>query len=354
MTDSKKAGLKIGIFCGNVIPFHAKSLDQRPLGGTETGVIRLAAALQSLGCEVDVFTPFENPPQSTPRYFHKSAIERAGPFDAYISTRDWIPALYQIQTKKRFLWTGDSYDQFPNFGIGDKRVTQMIDGILAVSHWQAKALAEASGYPLSKMIVIGNGIEPQLFEGEENRKRHRLIYSSTPYRGLEHTPFLFSRLKSDFPDLEFHIFSGYKVYDQNENEFGPLRKKLESIPGCFLHGNIPQKELAREFMKSSLLFYPCHFEETSCITAMEAQAAGCVTVSTHLGALRETVDDAGILIPGLPHEASYQEAYLSACRRLLTDDELFKRLSERGKERAKEMTWTKVAERLIRHLDLNL
>jgi hypothetical protein len=43
------SGLKIGIFCGNVIPFHAKSLNERPLGGTETGVIRLSEALESLG-----------------------------------------------------------------------------------------------------------------------------------------------------------------------------------------------------------------------------------------------------------------------------------------------------------------
>ena len=39
---------------GSTLPFHGKTLDERPLGGTETGAIRLAECLDELGHEVHV------------------------------------------------------------------------------------------------------------------------------------------------------------------------------------------------------------------------------------------------------------------------------------------------------------
>ena len=50
------------------VPFHAHTINERPIGGTETGVIYLAEALHKLGHEIAVFTNVENPPLSSPRY----------------------------------------------------------------------------------------------------------------------------------------------------------------------------------------------------------------------------------------------------------------------------------------------
>src|SRR4051794_19991746 len=125
--------LRIAIYASNTVAFHAKSLDERPLGGTETGIIRLAEALLKLGHNVTVYVPFENPPESQPVYKHYREIKKSEPVDLFISVRDWIPLLYRIQAKKRCLWTGDSYDQFSNFGMGDRRVSHQIDHLFTVS-----------------------------------------------------------------------------------------------------------------------------------------------------------------------------------------------------------------------------
>src|SRR5947209_2216320 len=98
--------MKIAFFASNVVPIHPKSLDERPLGGTETGIIRLAEALENRGHEVTVFTPLENPPESRPRYLPLASVEKVGPVDAFVSIRDWIPLFYKIPTKLRMLWTG--------------------------------------------------------------------------------------------------------------------------------------------------------------------------------------------------------------------------------------------------------
>jgi glycosyltransferase involved in cell wall biosynthesis len=254
--------------------------------------------------------------------------------------------MYKIPTKLRMIWTGDSYDQLSNFGMGDKRVHSGVDCLLTVSQWQADRLSEESGFPRSKAWVLGNGIHPAFFEGTEKKIRKRLIYSSTPHRGLKHIPRLFPKVREKHPEAEIHIFSSYKVYDQDrERDFAEVFSALEKTPGVTLHGSVKQSELAREFMKSAVLFYPCDFEETSCITAIEAQAAGCVTVSTKLAALPETVENSGVLIDGMPGVGDYDAKYIEATNQVLSDDHLFQRLSDRGRTRAKELTWDYIAQR---------
>lgn len=339
--------MKIAIYCSNVVPIHAGTLKERAVGGTETGVIRLAEALYALGHDLTVYTPHENPPPSIPRYLPKAAVTESPHYDCFIAVRDWIPLLFQeIKATRKFFWTGDAADQFPNFGVGDKRVAGQISALLAVSEWQANQLCAASGFPIEKSFVLGNGIDLSSFEGSETRNLKRLIYSSMPYRGLVYVPALFQALRRKHPELELHVFSGYNLYDQPEKHFEEIKKALTGLPGCHLHGTVRQSELAREFMKSAILFYPCHFEETSCITAMEAQAGGCAIVSTKLGALPETVGDAGILIDEVPGSQAFLDGIFQATDRILSQTELWNQFHKAALARAQNFSWRLVAKRL--------
>jgi len=344
--------MKFAFFAGSLVPFHAKSLEERPLGGTETGLIRLSEALQALGHDVTVFTSLENPPESSPRYLPIRMVESFPEVDCFTVVRDWIPAFYRIPAKRRFVWTGDSFDQFVNFGLGDKRVAGALDALLTVSNWQADKLCEASGFPRAKAWKLGNGIDLKLFEGKEAKVRRRLIYSSTPYRGLRHIPQFFAALKKKFHDLECHIFSGYKIYDQTgDQKFEELVFMLRAQPGVEVHDSILQGRLAREFMKSSILFYPCEFEETSCITAKEAMAAGAVVLSSKLGALPETLGEAGVLIDGLPGNPDYDQKFLLAAEELLSNDQLFEKYSMLGKQRAANLGWDSIAKNFVEFIE---
>ncbi|RIL12441.1 MAG: hypothetical protein DCC75_00450 [Proteobacteria bacterium] len=351
--------MRIAIAANKCLPFHAASLEEQPLGGTETAVIRLAQQLAALSQEVSVYTGCQSPPPSVPSYFQLSKLEELKEVDILIAVRDWMQVFLPLKAKRRFFWTGDSYDQLPCIGIGDVRVHSRLDALLAVSSWHALTVSSRSGFPIEKTWVIRNGVYLPYFQGKETRHRKRLIYSSTPYRGLQLAPELYSALREKHPELELHIFSGYEVYGGAENydktaakEFEALKARLSALPGCTVHGNRKQSELAREFMKSSLLFYPNTFEETSCMTAMEAQAAGCAIVTSDMGALPETVGDAGILVPGKPGSPAYNKAFIEAADQLLSDDNLFQRCSEIGIQRAKsEFDWGQVAARFLRFLE---
>jgi glycosyltransferase involved in cell wall biosynthesis len=340
----------------NCLPFHGKTLDERPLGGTETGVIRLAEALSSAGHDVFVVSSFENPPLTEPLYIPLRAVFFLGEIDILIGVRDWQSIFSEIPAKKRFLWTGDSYDQPQTVGLGDKRIANRLDGLLCVSEWHKKTMCELSGFPKEKTFVIRNGIHPSLFQSDERKNsRKRLIYSSTPYRGLVHLIEIFKGIKVKIPDAEFCVCSGYTVYQgagaiphKQLEELEIIRQQLEKIDGVIWKGNILQAELAKEMLQSGIYAYPCTFAETSCISIMEAKASGTVPVTNSLGALPETVGNGGVILTDAEIiSPEVIERFITTICDLMLREEQWSSLSQKALVEGIQNTWDHVAERVI-------
>ena len=345
--------MRIAFFAESCLPIHAKTLSERPLGGTETALIRLAEILQTRGHDVTVFTSHKSPPPSQPRYLHAPAVHAEGMFDVFVCVKDYKPAVSGAPGKRIFYWTGDGFDQYINFGFGDPRVAKKVDYFLAVSEWHKQSLCEASGFPLDKTAVIYNGVHLPYFAGTEQRSRRRLIFTSAPYRGLNLVPPIYKKLKERYSDLELHVYSGMSLYDTDQPFRGPqvaqfeqIKKVLLTMPGCFVHGNITQARLARELMKSSILIYPNTIFETFCIVALEGLAAGCPVIASNNSALPETIGNAGVVIDGTPGEAEYNQNFIAAADKLLSDDAYWQQLSDAGIQKVQQgYTWDHVADR---------
>jgi glycosyltransferase involved in cell wall biosynthesis len=354
--------MRIAFVTHECVPFHARTLEERPLGGSETAVIRLAEALHLRGHPVTVFTPHGDPPPSSgPQYvtFTNLNVSRMQECDVLVAVRDWKTLMLPVRADLRLFWTGDSYDVPATFGIGDPRVEPNIDGFLLNSEWHAHELCRRAGVPLEKAWLIGCGVHMPHFHGAETRTRKRLIYSSAPVRGLGLLPRLYERVRARHPDAELHVFAGFETYKDGPGgdleswhaDWRALASVLEALPGCTVHGNVLQEQLAREFMKSSVLAYPNTFNETFCVTAAEAQAAGCAIVTSGRAALSETVGEAGVLIAGLPGSRRYEEDFVDAIDRLLADDDFFGRLSSKGIARASaHFDWNVIARRFEQYL----
>lgn len=346
--------MKIAFYAGNCIPIHANTLEERPLGGTETALIRVSEILSKRGHEVYVFTKMQSPPSSTPSYYFHGRLLEFGEYDLLVVIQDWNALFYGARYKKAFFWTGDGWDQYVNYGLGDKRVIRKLDKFIAVSNWQATELCNRSGFPLSKTSIIGNGVHLPYFEGSEIRVRKRLIFASAPYRGLRFVPDIYLNLKKKHPELELHIFAGMSVYDTDKPYQGPelaeaqrLGEIFKKIPGVTIHGNVLQKQLAREMMKSSILIYPNSTFETCCIVALEAQAAGCPIVAGRNSALPESVGGNGVLIDGLVGSSEYSNEFINAVDMLLSDDQKWQSLSNSAIKRSRnELAWEHVVDRI--------
>ena len=164
------------------------------------------------------------------------------------------------------------------------------------SGWHVETFQAHHGVPPSQIVrttlgAAASAAEPPPVPATGLRPR-RLAYASTPFRGLDVLLDLFPRIRQAVPDAELDVFSSMQVYgvsaDDDRRQFDAVYRKA-SQPGVNLVGSLPQLQLAARLQQARVLAYPNHFAETFCIAAAEAQAAGCVVVTSQLGALPETV-----------------------------------------------------------------
>jgi glycosyltransferase involved in cell wall biosynthesis len=338
-------------------PFHGDTLITTPIGGTETAVIHLAQALHDLGHDVIVMTPLKNPPKTHPRYLPADCVQDIDFIDVYILVRGWLEIFRPIKAKKKFVWTGDSYSNQNTLGIGDNRFAKSVDGLLCVSEWQRETLCQASGFPLEKTALLRDGVNLKDFAGQEIRNPHRLIYASNPQRGLMYFIYIFLKLKLKYPDLELHIFSNSAMFDMEwppkvamDAPHEAVLSLFRPIPGCFVHGTVVQSQLAREYMKSAIWAYPSKVEETACISALEAQAAGCACITSAMGALEESIGNAGIFIRETPGSDLFLEKFTEGLDHLLSDESERHLLSENGLKRSLNFDWKVIAQEFLEYL----
>jgi glycosyltransferase involved in cell wall biosynthesis len=188
------------------------------------------------------------------------------------------------------LWNHHSYDQAAAANMKDEDYVSKIDYFVYVSHWQHEKYRYILGTPDSKSLVIKNAI-PSL-DLVEKKKRIKLVYASTPWRGLDVLLDSFEILGRD--DVELDVYSstiiyGLQFYKESEAHFKDLFERAKSMKNVNYLGFAPNATVRKAFQDSHILAYPSIWEETSCLTAIEAAMAGCSVVTTNLGALPETL-----------------------------------------------------------------
>lgn len=204
--------------------------------------------------------------------------------------------------KKTVYWNQLSYDQEAVNFLNDLGFVERINHFVFVSYWQAEIYKKFFKIPDSKINVIKNaciGVEPKL---PRNNNKIKVCYTSTPWRGLDILLDSWNKLRPK--DAELHIFSGTKIYGKefynaSDEIHNHLYTKCKDIPGVVYRDNIPNEELRKELPSFDILAYPSTFEETSCISVIEAISAGLRVVCSSLGALPETTEGWARMYPGM-------------------------------------------------------
>lgn len=288
------------------------------LGGSETAAIEMARNLASMGHSVEVVAEAEGEFDRVRYTSH--ARYRGSDCDVFISSRlAWAADQYPIKARVKLLWVHD-------INVGDRtpgmeRWLYSYDRILCLSQWHRDFFL--SCYPTlhpDRVVVTRNGIDPSRFlDGHQPEnvkrikmppKRNHLVWSSSPNRGLDLLLRNFPIIRSRVPDAELHIYYGFDTWEAfarargSREELANIELFKAALPpigqsrdGVFNHGKSSQKELAAAFMRAKVWPYLSQFTETSCISAMEAMAAGCLPVGSACGALPETVGSKGYLFP---------------------------------------------------------
>lgn len=190
------------------------------------------------------------------------------------------------------MWQHLNTDENAVQGLNDAEYVRGLDAIVFVSDWQRQKYLRVFNLPPEKCHVIRNAIEP--IPVHKKPSKIRLIYTSTPWRGLDRLISAYKQLNRQ--DVELHVYSGTKIYgqafhDQSGAQFQPLYDALKTLPNCTHYDLATNAEVRQALQSAHILAYPNTWEETSCLSAIEALAAGCKVVTTRNGALTETCGD---------------------------------------------------------------
>ena len=329
--------------------WNPRTLNESGLGGSETAVIKLAEAFIKQGHQSIVYSSIDEP-----GYYNGACYRPAENFrpeirsDLYIAWRDPSPADWAIDTDCLVLWLHD-------VDAGDRLTPERarrFDAIVVLSEWHREHLLQR--YPFIKkhqVVIIGNGVDLSRFGKKVKRNSKRVIYSSSPDRGLdivlEH---IWPKVLKAVPDAELHVYYGWNTVDKfiaNRPDLQDFKYKILTLiantTNVTQHGRVNQDKLAEAFQESSVWLYPTYFTETYCITAIEAQLGGAIPVTNHLAALAETVQS-GIILPENVQDPAVQQQYADeVVKVLMTPLKERAQIHAKVKENAPFTTWDQVA-----------
>ena len=195
--------------------------------------------------------------------------------------------------KQRILWIHDLANDPEVQHLKDPENWNQFERIVFVSHWQQHMFKTHLGFPYEKGVVIQNAIYPIPEHEKPKDGKINVCYFSTPHRGLELLlnawEFMREKLKEGL-NAELNIYSSFKIYDRGhlDEQFRHIYKRAENMDGVNYHGTVSNDEIREMLPNQHIMAYPSIYEETSCLTLIEACSAGCLSVIPNLGALPET------------------------------------------------------------------
>jgi glycosyltransferase involved in cell wall biosynthesis len=176
--------------------------------------------------------------------------------------------------KINVLWQHNNIDDHNMVKMMNYRpMVEKIDHFIFVSNYQYEVFKSHFDIPAHRCHVIRNATD-KVEVTEKPKDKIRLLYASTPWRGLGILLQSFELL--DRNDIELEVYSGISIYGKEY---------------------LPNAELKERMKQCHIMAYPSAFPETSCLAAIEAMAAGCKFVGSSFAALPETCGVFGTLIP---------------------------------------------------------
>ena len=204
--------------------------------------------------------------------------------------------------KINILWQKMAPDQphFQDFFKDPEKIKQY-DYYIFNSHWNYEQFRKTFSLPEHLCTVIKNGIpDIKKRDPEPKREKIRLIYHPTPWRGL--SVLLGAMQLINNPNTVLDVYSSTKVYgnefkEKNDHIYQDLYDQCEKLPNVNYIGYKTNDYILENLHTYDAFVYPNIWEETSCVSAIEALACGLYVATTDNGALYETCSEFPIYIP---------------------------------------------------------
>jgi glycosyltransferase involved in cell wall biosynthesis len=270
-------------------PFDEELYKSKGMGGSETALIEMARHLKTkTGRNVLVFNARTEDMVAESGVVYKSNAKVNEYFYAHrpkvhIAWRHNI----QLTKGKTYLWCHDLV-------TGTVEIRHNFDKMLCLSEFHKSYVTGKQGVPGEKIIVTRNGIPSRKFDfvGKE-KNPNKLVWMSSPDRGLDRAMLVCDIVRRQFPDIELHVYYGL----ENLEKYGMkdladrLNVMMSERPYVKYHGFTEQNKMYQEVSDAVIWIHPCNFIETFCITALEMEALKIFPVTRRLGALANTLSE---------------------------------------------------------------
>ena len=277
-----------------VTPYDDVTARLHALGGTEATVVRVAGELSRFvevavaqrarevvrrGEDGVLYLPYDHKEVSSP-WFRVDAIVVVRSHKLLKRVRRRFP------DARLLLWM----HCFPGRRVKDlgRHLLRSNTSLVAVSHHHRRVMTrfiterEGSLASAIPMEVAYNPLAPGLrADPRSEYDPDKLLFLSSPHKGLDEVVRHFLRLRNRFPNLRLHVANP-----------GYLDWAVPQAEGIVHLGKLPHSEASRHLRESFCLFYPQRsFAETFGLVFAEANAVGTPVMAHPLGAAPEILGD---------------------------------------------------------------
>jgi len=320
------------------------------IGGAETCAGRLAQIAAENGHVVTLYGAHELKEQDGVQLMPWDSFRPEEEyFDLFIASRTVNCIDQRLKAKKVLVWTHDIWL------MSGKEVSayhrDRVDKFICLSPWHVDFFSDHHQMPKDKIITIPNGVNVELFDTPDlgKKKFGKLIYSSSPDRGLDNLIYLMIFAKDQVPELHLDVYYGFHNYEsavRQRNNVDEVRR-LDELKGVIekhsdfvnMYGRISQPDLAKRWSEAYAWIQPTNFTETFCLTAKEAQTSATPIVCSNVAALQTTVGDFGHLVKHNPYSYDGRLEFINQIVKLHKDKDYWLEMSKKSLSGAANISW---------------
>ena len=246
------------------------------------------------------------------------------------------------------VWLHNLIDQFgpePQKLFTNPKFLEQIVYLIVPSQFAKDKCVEQMGIDADKVVVIQNAIDPIPFNKNKfkNVKKPIIMHGSSPDRGMELLLLATTQIEEDF---ELQIF----------NNFNPdavsgtgIWEKILNDKRISFYNKTPRNTVVKHWGEAHIHAYPCIYDETSCITQIEALAANTLSVYGNYSVLPET--SMGYGMPVSFDRANIEKYIADYAKELSNAIKIVKNKEfnpgDQSKVIIEHYSWTKAKERFI-------
>lgn len=192
--------------------------------------------------------------------------------------------------KIRVYWLHDLPDDPETKHLKDEHNRNRFHKLVFCGNWQYNRYLDMLGVPPDdKCVVIDNAITPLEFK-PKSKEEIRLIYTSTPQRGLAILVPVFMKLCEKYDNIYLDVFSSFEIYGWKDadQQFQELFEQCKNHPKIVYHGFSPNSVVREAYQNAHIFAYPSIWLECNSVALIEAMSAGLLCVHPNLAGLSDT------------------------------------------------------------------